>query len=386
MVEVDPVKMLSFSLLAVPWMPHEVFDMADWSRKLAACSTYGECIGDFAERSFPLVEEKESSALGSRTNSKRKDPSKNESACSEAGPAQRLKGIVSAEPVASEASLFGEVVPLLSSSSSPAEGTLGDTGAQLSSSPSIEGTSRDARGQGPPKSSGVSSDHVHIEIGSTGVGKSGPVNARSTFEEAFDKLKSELLRCEARLRKALDGGNPSGFFLQSKAEDLKRLWGEVGRAKHECDELRAQMDAHIAAKEDALAKASALEVQLQNARANSSVRTSIIARLESELLKMKAEVVDARDKAEEIRTKGNKKVVIFLQDAADARAELRGDLDRESRSKEYVRCKSWRETLEEIHAMGFDLLEEIKQAKADEYDAKFLLSDVEDSEKEADGP
>jgi len=33
-----------------------------------------------------------------------------------------------------------------------------------------------------------------------------------------------------------------------------------------------------------------------------------------------------------------------------------------------------------------DLLEEIKQAKAEEYDAKFLLSDAEDSEKEADRP
>ncbi|XP_070025398.1 interactor of constitutive active ROPs 5-like [Nicotiana sylvestris] len=173
--------------------------------------------------------------------------------------------------------------------------------------------------------------------------------------------------------------------LQSKREDLDRLWSEVGRAKQECNELKAQIDAHIAAKKNALAKVSALEVQLWNARENSLVQMSRIARLESDLLEMKAEIVDARAEAEEIRSKADKKVVVYLKDDVVVRAKLRGASDRESRCNEYAQCKSQRETLEEIHARGFDLSEEIAQAKVDEYDAKFLAYDAEDSGEEADG-
>lgn len=77
-------------------------------------------------------------------------------------------------------------------------------------------------------------------------------------------------------------------------------------------------------------------------------------------------------------------MVVYLKDDADARAKLRGAFDRESRSNEYARCKSRRETLEEIHARGFDLSEEIAQANEDEYNAKFLVSDAEDNGEEVD--
>ncbi|XP_070014963.1 uncharacterized protein [Nicotiana sylvestris] len=232
--------------------------------------------------------------------------------------------------------------------------------------------------------------------------------------KAFNKLKSVLLHREATLRKAVDRKKSLRLLcderedelahlryeasrslnyksypeeqLHKKTEDLERHWRDVGQAKCECDELMARVDAQVAAKKDALAKASTLEVQLRNARENSSVRTDMTTRHESELLKMKAEVTEARADAEAIQIKADKKVAIYLQDTTDARAELRRALNRESRSEEYVRCKSRRENLEEIHAKGFDISEEITQAKTDEYDAKFLLSDAENSEKEADGP
>ncbi|XP_070025793.1 uncharacterized protein [Nicotiana sylvestris] len=179
----------------------------------------------------------------------------------------------------------------------------------------------------------------------------GARKERVIIKPAFNKLKSELLHRETRLRKVVDGEKSLRLLCneredelahlryEKKMEDLERLWSEVGQAKCESHELKARVDTQVAAKKDALAKASALEVKLCNAR-----------------------------------------------DAADARAELMGAIDQESRSKEFVRCQSCRETLEEIHARGFDLSEEIKQAKANEYDAKFLLSDAEDSEKEANGP
>lgn len=115
-----------------------------------------------------------------------------------------------------------------------------------------------------------------------------------------------------------------------------------------------------------MAKASALEVQLRNARENNSVQTSRIARIASDLLEMKAEVADAQAKAEKIRANADRKMAVYLKDVVDARAKMRGAFDQEGKSNEYARCKSRRETLEEIHARGFDLLEEIEQAKADE--------------------
>ncbi|XP_070007807.1 uncharacterized protein [Nicotiana sylvestris] len=390
---------LSFSIV-IPWLPYKVPDLENWTRKLAACSTYDEHkwrdlskgIGEFSEmRPCPLGEEEGLSASGPRNDNKWKESSNDEDAHSKASPARRLKGDVSVELATLEASSLGIMAPplllssfpvegasrdtcVLSSSSSPVEGTSRDTGFLLPFSYPIEGTLRDVRDHGSPKSSKVSSDHVPIEIGSTRAGETKLVDAGSTFEEAqrlcstaFDKLKSELLCYEARLRKDLDGEKSLRLLcdkrgkelshlryeLQSKTEDLERLWGEVGQAKYECNKLKAQIDAHIAAKKNALAKASALKV------------------------------VDAQAEAEEIRDKTDRKMAIYLKHAVDARAKLRGASDREGRSNEYDRCKSRRETLEEIHARGFDLSEEIEQAKADEYDAKFLVSDAEDNEGEA---
>ncbi|XP_019259882.1 PREDICTED: uncharacterized protein LOC109237939 [Nicotiana attenuata] len=133
--------------------------------------------------------------------------------------------------------------------------------------------------------------------------------------EAFDKLKSKLLRCEARLRKALDGEkslrllcdkrarelihlryemnrsqNYKGCLerqFQRKTKDLERLWGRASQAKYECNELKAQIYAQVAGKKNALAK-------------------------------MKVEVVDAWAEAEEIRAKADKKVAVYLKEAADA--------------------------------------------------------------------
>ncbi|XP_070014976.1 uncharacterized protein [Nicotiana sylvestris] len=109
---------------------------------------------------------------------------------------------------------------------------------------------------------------------------------------------------------------------QKKTENLECLRTKAGRDKREYDELKAQADVQASAGKGALAKASSFEVQFRIASDNSS-------------------------------------------------------------EQEYARCKSRRETLEEIHARGFDLSKEVKRARADERDAKSLLSDAEDSENEA---
>ncbi|XP_070003039.1 uncharacterized protein [Nicotiana sylvestris] len=252
--------------------------------------------------------------------------------------------------------------------------------------------------------------------GSTGADETKPVDAKSTFEEAqwicsmaFDKLKSELLCYEAKLHKALNGEKSLRLLCDKKTRELIHLRSELDRSRDyegnlekqrktetleclrdkayqvnsECNNLKAQIDVHVAAKRNALSKASALEIQLRNAREGDSFQTSRIAKLEIDLLKMKAEVVDARAEAEEVREKADKKVAIYMKDAAEACTTLREASYRERKSNEYSRCKSRRETLEEIHDKDFDLSEEIEQSKADEFDAKFLVSNAEDNEEGA---
>ncbi|XP_070020235.1 uncharacterized protein [Nicotiana sylvestris] len=242
-----------------------------------------EGVGDISEmRPFPLGEEGGSSASGPKSDNKHKESSMGEEIFSEAGSARRRKGDATVEVL-----------------------------------------------------QGIKTSCRRLPLPS----------------KAFDKLKFELLRPEARLQKALDrekslrlncDKREKELIHLRKTENLECLWGEVGKAKYECKELRAQIDAQVAAKKNALAKASTLEVQLWNARENSLVQTSKIVRLKYDLLDMKAEVVDAWAEAEEIRAKVDNKVVVYVKDVAYALAELRGASDRESRSNEYAQCKSRR--------------------------------------------
>ncbi|XP_070008262.1 uncharacterized protein [Nicotiana sylvestris] len=231
---------------------------------------------------------------------------------------------------------------------------------------------------------------------------------------AFDRLKSELLDYRARLRRTLDREKSLKLLcekkenelvslrceagrsrsresclerqLESKTEELEQLWGEVGTVKREFYEVQAHADAQVAAKESALAKSSTLEMQIRTAHASDSALANMIARLESELSKAKAEVVNAQAEAVMSSTRADQRAAAYLKSVSTANAGLRSTLGHASSSKVYAKCKSRRETLEEVHTRSFDLSEEIEQAKAEEYDAKFLLFDAEDGKDEAVGP
>ncbi|XP_070012998.1 uncharacterized protein [Nicotiana sylvestris] len=212
-------------------------------------------VGEFSEmRPCPLREEGGSSTSGPKSDNKRKESSVGDEIYSEVGSAPRHKGDASievdhvpigcranigategsghtsmaraerpfgaAEPAIPEVSGLGGVAPLLPPSCSLVEGTSREKDlSPLFSSP-IEGASRDTDFL-PPSSSPV----------------------EGTSRDAFDKLKSELLHREARLQKALDGEKSLRLHcdkrMQSKTEDLERLWGKVGQTKYECNELRA---------------------------------------------------------------------------------------------------------------------------------------------------
>ncbi|XP_070017826.1 stress response protein NST1-like [Nicotiana sylvestris] len=96
--------------------------------------------------------------------------------------------------------------------------------------------------------------------------------ARSISVKAEQKLIRVVAHASANARRWRDlskgrweakhhGSRLVAFFLkklESKTEELEQLWGKVGWVKREFNELKAQVDIQVAAKEGSLAKASAL--------------------------------------------------------------------------------------------------------------------------------
>ncbi|XP_070049544.1 uncharacterized protein [Nicotiana tomentosiformis] len=100
------------------------------------------------------------------------------------------------------------------------------------------------------------------------------------------------------------------------------------------------------------------------------------ARLASELSKAKSEAEKAKAEAEAI-------VTVYRADAKAAQVQVREAVKTAQTRAHWIvelaKCQSRRETLEEIHARGFDLTDEIIKAKEHEADARALaFSDDDD--------
>lgn len=174
--------------------------------------------------------------------------------------------------------------------------------------------------------------------------------------------------------------------MQKKTKALERLRSEADRIRSDCGKLRAQVQVQASEEKGALARVPAFEAQLRLARDNALVQADMITKLESELSKVRADIVDARAEAALSQTKADQEMAIHLKDATDAQAELKRVLDREEKIEEYVRCRSRRTVLEEIGARGFVLSEELARARADERNARSFLPDIEEGEDEAGRP
>ncbi|XP_070054307.1 uncharacterized protein [Nicotiana tomentosiformis] len=162
--------------------------------------------------------------------------------------------------------------------------------------------------------------------------------------EAFTKSRVDLSQCEAELQRTPEERNALNLLCGQKDESLKDLRVDLAKARMEEAELDEQ--------------------------------AKRIEELEAELAEAKAEV-------EKTKVLTDKSIAIYLADAEAAQTQLRDTSDRERLRNDLAKCESRRETLKEIHARGFDLSEEIAQAKALEADAMLLASsDNEDDDDE----
>ncbi|XP_019236671.1 PREDICTED: uncharacterized protein LOC109216906 [Nicotiana attenuata] len=142
------------------------------------------------------------------------------------------------------------------------------------------------------------------------------------------------------------------------------------------------MDRLVGEKEAALANLASTETQLRGIKVKNLAQAKKIDELEAKLAAAGAEVAEARAEVERTKATTEKTIAVYLKDAEAAQIELREVFNREKRVSDLAKSQSRRETLEEIHARGFDLTEEIAQAKELEVDARFLVSSSDDDNDE----
>ncbi|XP_070054483.1 uncharacterized protein [Nicotiana tomentosiformis] len=169
--------------------------------------------------------------------------------------------------------------------------------------------------------------------------------------------------------------------LQQKVERIEQLREEVNMMKEETLGWNEGMDRFTTEKETALSKLSSAKSRLRGMREKSSIQAKKIeeleARLATELAKSKSEADKAKAEAEAI-------VAMYRTDAEAAQVQAIESAETpQTRAywiAELAKFQSRRETLEEIHTRGFDLTNEIVNAREHEAEAGALATSDDDDD------
>ncbi|XP_070014844.1 uncharacterized protein [Nicotiana sylvestris] len=166
--------------------------------------------------------------------------------------------------------------------------------------------------------------------------------------EAFTKSQAELNRCEADLKR-----------LTEEKNALKRLYKLAVAHKKQIDLIEQLMKTFR-------------NCQLQSIREESLARAKKIEECETLLA---AELAKAASVAEKAKANTEAIVNVYRDDAEAANAQVKKIFDAAQVRLEHAKCQSPKETLEEVHARGFDLTADIENAKELEAEAEAFLSD-----------
>ncbi|XP_070042877.1 uncharacterized protein [Nicotiana tomentosiformis] len=196
---------------------------------------------------------------------------------------------------------------------------------------------------------------------------------------------------ETGLEAPQDGGGPKrptwGFCASSRgflliprgAKPVQRKLDVIGRLREEVDAVKAEAEAWTknidrlaSEKEVARAQLASAETQLQSLKEKALVQTKKIEEFQyrlgsatSDREKLATELAAAKLEVEMATTNADAMVAVYRFDSKAAQA-------RANWVAEHAKCHSRRETLEEIHARGFDLTAEIENAKELEAEARVL--------------
>ncbi|XP_070047462.1 vicilin-like seed storage protein At2g18540 [Nicotiana tomentosiformis] len=177
--------------------------------------------------------------------------------------------------------------------------------------------------------------------------------ATTLHRESSSKYRAELARCEADIKKLMEERDALKLLYVQKEEEIMSIRAELTRAHQDQTELIEQVQQKAELVEQLREEAKMKEAETLGWKQN-------VDRLASE-----KDEGHIRGRVEAANTRAKE-----ISDAAEVRL---------SRVAEHARRQSRRETLEEVHARGFDLTVDIESAKVLEDEAEALLSDDEDS-------
>ncbi|XP_070048878.1 KNR4/SMI1 homolog [Nicotiana tomentosiformis] len=207
--------------------------------------------------------------------------------------------------------------------------------------------------------------------------------ALALHQEEFSKSRAELSRREADFRGLSEERNALKLLSGRKEKEIKDLRAELSKAHQDETDMIEQeegMDRLAVEKETARAQLSSVEIQLQGMKEKSFAQARKIEELETRLASEFA-------KAEKEKVDADAIVAVYRADAEVSQVQaIEAAETAQTRAHwvaELAKCQSLGETLEDIHARGFDLTEEILKAKELEANVGALDFDDDDDDNES---
>ncbi|XP_070057357.1 uncharacterized protein [Nicotiana tomentosiformis] len=166
---------------------------------------------------------------------------------------------------------------------------------------------------------------------------------------------------------------------------VEQLREEVDAVKPEAEEWKRNMDRLASEKDIAQAQLASTEVQLRAVKEKALVQAKKIEEFQSQLSSfvsnqenLAKDLEMAKSEAKVVKVDADEMVAVYKADVEEAQVRAKDII-------EHAKRQSRRETLEEIHAWGFDLSTEIESAKELEVEAKKLAYPKDDKESEDSG-
>ncbi|XP_019226832.1 PREDICTED: centrosomal protein of 290 kDa-like [Nicotiana attenuata] len=198
--------------------------------------------------------------------------------------------------------------------------------------------------------------------------------ALALHQEGFSKSLVELSRCEADLQRLTEERNFLKLLNGQKEEEIKDLRAKLAMAHKEQTELIEQVQQKAERIEQLLEEGNMMKAKTLGWKQNMDRLASEEEAAQDQLLAAESQLQDVKEKS----SAQAKKI-------EDLEARLATELVKAKSEAKNVKADEEAivaETLEEIHARGYDLTDEIRKAKELEDDAKaFSSSDGDDDDK-----
>ncbi|XP_019226654.1 PREDICTED: uncharacterized protein LOC109208087 [Nicotiana attenuata] len=195
---------------------------------------------------------------------------------------------------------------------------------------------------------------------------------RDDLKTLYVKKEVEISDLRVELMQACQGRAKYVEKFYQKADLVAQLQEELKMKEAESLGWRQIMDNLASEKETLREELASLERQFQSVKEESLARGRDIEELKA---KSTAELAKARSDADAIMSSYRADAEAAYARAKEISSAAEAKL---SNSLDHARRQYWRVTLEEVHARGFDLSNNIERAKILEEEAAALLSDDDD--------